>query len=221
MPNPRERRGNGKTRKRGDGTPNSARLRASVSPPPLRALSPRLRVVSPRRPGTGAFVTQFGESFAGDGVNAAHINTVLGAKGGPVEPAWVAALAHPTRGHTPFVTVLRPGVPVQPFTLFVNKATITTPTHAELTWGAAQAGVAKGVADAVADGVIDGRRVADLLLIAAVWVNPDANDAAQVFANNAHATHAALRAGRHGLPRLDEVLAARHAPFNAFFRAPK
>ena len=30
------------------------------------------------------FETQFGEGFAGEGVDAAHINTVLGAKGGPV-----------------------------------------------------------------------------------------------------------------------------------------
>jgi len=29
--------------------------------------------------------TQFGESFIGQGVDAAHINTVLGAIGGPVE----------------------------------------------------------------------------------------------------------------------------------------
>jgi len=33
--------------------------------------------------------TEFGESFAGEGVDAAHVNTVLGAVGGPVETAWV------------------------------------------------------------------------------------------------------------------------------------
>ena len=165
-----------------------------------------------------AFVSQFGESFVGEGVNAAHLNTVLGAKGGPVEQAWVTALAHPTQGHVAFVTVVQPGIAVKPFTLFVNKASIAGTTHAELTWGPAQAGVAKGVADAVAEGIIDKGASDDLLLIAAVWVNPDADDASLLFANNATATLEALRAGRRGLPEIDDVLAVRAAPFNAFFR---
>jgi 5,6,7,8-tetrahydromethanopterin hydro-lyase len=167
-----------------------------------------------------AFSTQFGESFAGEGCNAAHINTVLGLKDGPVETAWATALAHPTQGHVPFVAVLRPGLPVKPFTLFVNKAALAGERHAELTWGAAQAGVARGVAEAVASGVIDRARVDELLLIAAVWVHPRADDARLVFENNAAAALGALRAGRNGLPHIDEVLSARHAPYNPFFRQP-
>jgi 5,6,7,8-tetrahydromethanopterin hydro-lyase len=177
--------------------------------------------MAPPHPATVAFTTQFGESFAGDGVNAAHVNTVLGATGGPIEQAWVAALAHPTHGHAPFVAVLQPGLPVKPFTLFVNKATVANPGHAAMTWGAAQAGVAKGVAEAVAEGIIEPHTVDERLLIAAVWVNPDADDPTLVCANNAQATRAALAAGRHRLPRIEAVLAARHAPFNAFFRPPK
>ena len=65
-----------------------------------------------------------GEGFAGDGVNAAHINTMLGPKDGPVGIAWATALATPRAGHIPFVVVLAPNLPVKPTTLFVNKATI-------------------------------------------------------------------------------------------------
>jgi 5,6,7,8-tetrahydromethanopterin hydro-lyase len=162
--------------------------------------------------------TQIGESFVGEGPNAAHLNTVLGGRGGPVETAWASALAHPTRGHTPFVAVLRPGLPVKPFTLFVNKASLAGDRHAEMTWGPAQAGVAKGVADAVGEGIIAAAAVDDLLLIAAVWVDPRAADAQLVFTNNAHATLEALRAGRDRLPCIDEVLAVRQAPFNPFFK---
>ena len=121
-----------------------------------------------------AATTQIGESFVGDGVDAAHVNTVLGRYGGPVETAWATALATPRPGNAAFVAVLRPNLPVQPLTLFVNKATIAGDRHGELTWGAAQAGVAAGVADAVAAGVVPEAEAADLLLIAAVWVNPDA-----------------------------------------------
>src|SRR2546427_12349199 len=135
-----------------------------------------------------AFTTQFGESFVGAGVNAAHINTILGAKGGPVETAWATALAHPTQGHTPFVAVLRPGLALKPFTLFVNKATITANRHAEMTWGPAQAGVAKGGTDAAARGIIEKEAVDTLLLTVAGMGDPGAGDGRLGVTNHARAT---------------------------------
>jgi 5,6,7,8-tetrahydromethanopterin hydro-lyase len=163
--------------------------------------------------------TQFGESFVGEGADAAHVNTVLGESGGPVETAWVTALATPRAGHVPFVATVTPGTAVRPFTLFVNKATIESDRHAELTWGAAHAGVAVGVMEAVAQGVVVASAVTKLLLIAAVWVNPRADDEGLVFENNKRATLDALRAGKEGRPFVGEALSARHAPSNAYFSA--
>jgi 5,6,7,8-tetrahydromethanopterin hydro-lyase len=163
--------------------------------------------------------TQFGESFVGDGADAAHVNTVLGESGGPVETAWVTALATPRTGHVPFVATVTPGTAVRPFTLFVNKATIESDRHAELTWGAAHAGVATGVMEAVAEGVVAAADATELLLIAAVWVNPQAADERLVFENNKEATLGALRAGKEGRPFVGEALSARYAPSNAYFTA--
>jgi 5,6,7,8-tetrahydromethanopterin hydro-lyase len=162
--------------------------------------------------------TQFGESFVGDGVDAAHVNTVLGEAGGPVETAWVTALATPRVGHAAFVTTVQPGVAVRPHTLFVNKATIEGERHATLTWGAAQAGVATGVMDAVAEGVVTEYDAATHVLIVAVWVNPQASDEAALFENNRLATLEALRAGRDGRPSVADALDARQSPRNAFYR---
>ncbi|HSL96096.1 MAG TPA: formaldehyde-activating enzyme [Thermoleophilia bacterium] len=159
-----------------------------------------------------------GESFVGDGADAAHINTVLGRRDGPVGAAWATALATPREGHVPFMVVLQPGLAIKPFTLFVNKAAPASETHGLLTWGAAQAGVAAGVTQAVADGVIAREAVDDLVLIAAVWVNPAANDEETVFANNREATLTALRNAAAGLPELDDLLAVRDEPRNPFFR---
>jgi 5,6,7,8-tetrahydromethanopterin hydro-lyase len=161
---------------------------------------------------------QIGEGFAGDGPNAAHVNTVLGAKDGPVGSAWTTALATPRLGHAPFVVVAEPNVPVKPFTLFVNKASIDGDAHARLTWGAAQAGVAAGVIAAVRKGVVPEAGADALLLIAAVWVNPAAGDEEVVYANNADATLAALVAGRDGTPTVADILAAGE-PTNPFFRS--
>lgn len=146
------------------------------------------------------------------------MNTVLGRKGGPVETAWATALATPRQGHIPFVAVLRPNMPVKPATLFVNKADIRGDRHAELTWGAAQAGVAQGVLEAVADGTIPAGEVDDLILIAAVWVDWAADDEEAIYSGNVEATRGALAAGAEGRPAIEELLGLRSEPANPFFR---
>ncbi|HEU4572556.1 MAG TPA: formaldehyde-activating enzyme [Candidatus Limnocylindrales bacterium] len=171
--------------------------------------------------GTGArfgVPTLVGEAFVGAGPDAAHINVVIGRRGSAVEQAWVGALAAPRAGHIPFVTVLRPSLPVKPLTLFVNKAPIEGERHGTLTWGAGQAGVAAGVAAAVAEGTIPAAEVDDLLVIAAVWVNPAAADEEAVFANNRTSTLEAIRNAVAGEPRVEAVLAAADQPANPYFR---
>ncbi len=170
---------------------------------------------------TEATAPQIGESFVGEGVNAAHINTVLGDREGPAGTAWASALASPSAGHVPFVAVLRPSIPVKPMTLFVTKAAPADDTHGTMIWGPAQAGVAAGVADAVADGIIPEPWTESAVLIAAVWVNPGADDADAVYRNNRLATTTALRNGATGEPTLDRILAARARPANPFYTAPE
>ena len=160
---------------------------------------------------------QIGESFVGDGVNAAHVNTVFGHREGPAGVAWATALATPSQGHVPFVTVLRPSLPVKPLTLFVTKAAPASDDHGLLIWGPAQAGIAAGVADALASGVISREQADSHVIIAAVWVNPAADDAELVFANNRESARTALSNGAASLPDTDAVIAARDSPTNPFF----
>jgi 5,6,7,8-tetrahydromethanopterin hydro-lyase len=144
---------------------------------------------------------------------------VLGTKGGPVETAWVTALATPRQGHASFVVMHSPGLTVKPLTLFVNKAEIRGDSHAKLTWGAAQAGVAQGVIAAVREGFVPAGELDDLLLIAAVWVHWNAGNEDAVYENNLEATRLALEAGARGLPSAEAVLAAGE-PWSTFFRPP-
>ena len=161
--------------------------------------------------------TLVGESFAGSGPNAAHINVVIGRKGGPVETAWTTSLATPRLGHVPFLTVLRPNLPVKPMTLFVNKADVRGETHSQLTWGPAQAGVAAGVTQAVADGLIPVEAEDDVLAIVAVWVDWAADDPGTVFANNKAATRDAIAAAVSLEPRVQDVVAEVGHPWNASY----
>jgi 5,6,7,8-tetrahydromethanopterin hydro-lyase len=148
-----------------------------------------------------AFLTELGVAFVGTGPEAAHVNTALGEKGGPVETAWVTALATPREGHVAFVVAAQPGLAVKPMTLFVNKSTIASDAHAQLTGGPAQAGVASGVLDAVADGTVASARGDELVGVV----------------GNRAATHDALRAGSLRQPGVGDVLAVRDEPFNAYW----
>ena len=162
---------------------------------------------------------QIGESFIGEGVNAAHINTVFGHREGPAGVAWATALATPSQGHVPYVVVLKPSLPVKPLTLFVTKAAPANDTHGTMIWGAAQAGVAGGVADAVAEGYINKSDLDDTVIITAVWVNPGADDADAVYKNNREATRTALMNGAQNLPSIEDVLDNRALPHNPYYTA--
>lgn len=105
-------------------------------------------------------------------------------------------------------------------TLFVNKSTLEEGSHSTMTWGPAQAGVASGVMWAVADGIVPADRVDDLVLIAAVWVNPTAADEALVYDNNRSATRDTLAAGARRMPSVDEALEYRDRALNAYYLPP-
>ncbi|MCO4254239.1 formaldehyde-activating enzyme [Pseudarthrobacter cellobiosi] len=169
------------------------------------------------QPPSAQQAVQIGESFIGDGVNAAHVNTVLGNRNGPAGTAWATALATPSAGHVPFVTVLRPSLPVKPLTLFVTKAAPANDRHGHLIWGAAQAGIAAGVADALASGTVTEAQADSHVVIAAVWVNPAADDEEAVYRNNRESARTALENGARQLPSTAAVIEARNSPSNPFF----
>jgi len=161
---------------------------------------------------------QIGEGFVGSGPNAAHTNTILGARSGPAGVAWATALATPRAGHVPFMVVAQPGVAVTPPTLFVNKAAVEGDQHGLFTWGAAQAGVAAGVGQALRTGIIDVNLTNELVIVAAVWLNPTANDEEEVYQNQRQAMIDALTNGKNGTPTAADVIKASENVANPFFR---
>jgi 5,6,7,8-tetrahydromethanopterin hydro-lyase len=133
---------------------------------------------------------RIGEAWAGDAPNGCHVNVVLARRGSATAAAAVTALANPRPGHTPFLVCLGPGTVVRPATIFVNKTTLDSDGIARLTWGAGQLGVGQGVLDAVADGLIDA--TGDLLVLVAVWIDPEAGDETAVRLASRAATRKAL-----------------------------
>ena len=147
-----------------------------------------------------------GEALVGDGPEIAHIDLVIGPKGGPVETAFMNSLAMPRKGHTPLLAVLEPNLLPKPATLIVNKVTIKNSSQALLMFGPAQAAVAKAVMDSVEAGIIDKNDAEDLLIIVSVFIEWDAKDKKKIYEYNYEATKLAIERAVKGEPKVDEVL---------------
>jgi 5,6,7,8-tetrahydromethanopterin hydro-lyase len=119
---------------------------------------------------------QIGEAWAGDAPNGCHLNVVLARRGSATAAAAVTALASPRPGHAPFLVCLGPGTVVHPPTIFVNKTTIDSEAIGRMTWGAGQLGVGQGVLDAVDEGLLDAGEAAEITVLAAVWIDPGADE---------------------------------------------
>ena len=137
---------------------------------------------------------RLGEGWGGVKPNGSHVNVVLARRGSATFAAAVSMFAQPSPGHTPVLVCVGPQEseyePVWPPTLMMNKATARDAHHETVTWGAAQLGIGQGVLDAVADGLL--QATDDLIVLVAVWVDPDASDETAVRQANRTAVRKAV-----------------------------
>jgi 5,6,7,8-tetrahydromethanopterin hydro-lyase len=163
---------------------------------------------------------RIGEAWAGEVPNGIHVNVVLARRGSPSGAAAIGALAAPSAGHVPFLAALEGGRMIRPATIVVNKTTLEGETLERLTWGAAQLGIAQGVLDCVADGVLPAEESAELVLLVAVWVDPQGDDEKAVRAAAREATAGAIADAAAPLDTAEvlEVAARREHGSNRFYR---
>jgi len=147
-----------------------------------------------------------GEALMGDEPELAHIDLLIGDKDGPVGTAFASGLAQLSAGHTPVLSVIRPNLPPKPATLIVPKVTVKNMEQAAAIFGPAQNAVAKAVADSVAEGVIPKAEVENLVVIASVFIHPQARDYDAIYRYNYGATKLAVKRAMEGFPDIDTVL---------------
>ena len=162
---------------------------------------------------------RIGEAWSGEVPDGSHINVVLARRGSPTAAAAVTALANPRPGHAPVVVCLGAGTAVRPVTIMTNKAPAAGGLHERITWGAAQLGIGQGVMDAVADGALPAEQAGEMVLLVAVWVDPEAADETAARRNAREATGAAIRDALAGAPAdaVHRVAEARETAGNAFY----
>jgi bifunctional enzyme Fae/Hps len=147
-----------------------------------------------------------GEALVGDGAELAHIDLIIGDKEGPVGTAFANALSQLSAGHTPLLAVVRPNLLTKPATLVIPKVTIKKGTQVAEMFGPVQAAVAKAVADSVEEGIFTDRDPEALVILASVYLHPEAADYNRIYRFNYGATKLAIRRAFDAFPDTKTLL---------------
>ncbi|MEA1906446.1 MAG: bifunctional 5,6,7,8-tetrahydromethanopterin hydro-lyase/3-hexulose-6-phosphate synthase [Euryarchaeota archaeon] len=147
-----------------------------------------------------------GEALIGEAPELAHVDLMIGDKDGPVGQAFATGMTQMSEGHTPLLSVIRPNLLTKPATLIVPKVTVKNMDQAALIFGPAQAAVAKAIADAVEAGIVPKEQTEELVIVASVFIHPQAADYNRIYRYNYGATKLALERAMSGFPGVDTVL---------------
>lgn len=162
------------------------------------------------------FELKVGESLVGNRPELAHIDLLIGKKDGPVGNAYAQALTNLEEGREGLQVILEPNMQVKPPTIMIPTVKPISLRHASLTYGPAQAGIAKAVMQCIEDGILPRELADEIVLIVNVFVHPSASARKRIFINNYKATRNAIRKAMEGLPTVDDGIknaeSARH-PF--------
>jgi len=148
-----------------------------------------------------------GEALVGDpkDPNLAHIDLIIGSRNGPVGISFANALSTPSKGHGGLLAGIRPNLLTKPISLIVPKVTVAKMEDASKIFGPAQAAVAKGIADAVEEGLIPMNKIDDWLIIASVYIHPEANDYRRIYQYNYGATKLAIQRALRAYPPIEKI----------------
>jgi formaldehyde-activating enzyme len=160
------------------------------------------------------FSLKVGESLVGSRAELAHVDLLIGDKNGPVGEAYARALTHPAKGKEGLQVILEPNMQVKPPTVMIPTVKVNSLRHASLTYGPAQAAVAKAIMQCIEDGIIPKEILDDIVMVVNVFVHPSASARKRVFINNYKATRNAIRKAIEGQPSVKDGIenaeSARH-----------
>src|ERR1700732_779412 len=157
-----------------------------------------------------------GESLVGEGNEVAHIDLLIGPRGGAAETAFANCLTNNKAGFTSLLAVIAPNLITKPATVLFNKVTIKGAKQAVQMFGPAQHAVAKAVADSVADGVIPAAEADDLFCCVGVFIHWDAADDKKIHDYNYKAVKESIERAVNGKPTPAEVVSQRDSAKHPF-----
>ncbi len=150
---------------------------------------------------------KIGEALIGSGNEIAHVDLIIGDKESPAGAAFVNGMTQLSLGHTPLLSVIRPNLMTKPATLIIPKVTVGDLKDADKIFGPAQTAVGRAVADAVNEGIIPKDQAEELVILASVFIHPEAEDFRKIYQYNYGATKLAIQRAMDGYPSMNKVIA--------------
>ena len=147
-----------------------------------------------------------GESLVGDGNEVAHIDLIIGPRGGAAERAFNRTLTTQRAGVNGLLAVVAPNLMTKPATVMFNKVTIKGAKQAVQMFGPAQRGVAMAVMDCVADGTIPQAEAEDVFISVGVFIHWMAEDDAKIQQYNYEATKQSIKRAVAREPKVADVV---------------
>jgi len=157
-----------------------------------------------------------GESLVGEGNEVAHIDLIIGPRGGAAESAFANCLTNNKDGFTSLLAVVAPNLPAKPHTVMFNKVTIKGAKQAVQMFGPAQAAVARAVADCVAEGTIPQDEANDVFVCVGVFIHWEAADDQKIYDYNYKAVKESVERAVRGDPQPSEVVEKRNSVKHPF-----
>lgn len=146
-----------------------------------------------------------GEALIGNGPELAHIDLIIGSKNGPIGTSFANAISNPSVGHGGLLACIRPNLLSKPKALIVPKVTVGKLEEANKIFGPAQSAVAKAIADTVEEGLIPLNKLDEWLIIASVFIHPEADDYRKIYQYNYGATKLAIKRALDDYPPIEKV----------------
>lgn len=146
-----------------------------------------------------------GEALLGDAPDLAHVDLIIGSKDGPVGISFANALSSPSMGHGGLLACIRPNLLSKPISLIIPKVTISKMEEANKIFGPAQAAVAKAIADSVEENLIPMNKIDEWVIIASVFIHPEATDYRKIYQYNYGATKLAIQRALKNYPSIDKI----------------
>ncbi|MCH8845161.1 MAG: formaldehyde-activating enzyme [Proteobacteria bacterium] len=157
-----------------------------------------------------------GEALVGDGNEVAHIDLMMGPRGGAAEAAFCNALTNNKDGFSTVLALVAPNLACKPNTILFNKVTIKGAKQAVQMFGPAQRAVAMAVMDCVEDGTIPAEEADDIFICVGVFIHWEADDDTKIQDYNYEATKLSIKRAVTREPKASEVLSKRGSAAHPF-----
>ncbi|MEW6069153.1 MAG: 4-hydroxy-tetrahydrodipicolinate synthase [Candidatus Thermoplasmatota archaeon] len=117
-----------------------------------------------------------GSATVGTGRERVIVDILAGRKNSPLAKAFAKQLTYLRKGYEALPAILEPNLSVKPSTLIIPVVELKNLRQANIIYGPGQSGIAKAVIDSVESGIIEQAEIDDYLILAKVFVQPNALD---------------------------------------------